>query len=47
LSEITDKADIEERLSGYVSLFEGLGFKFRDKEDFLLQLKDAVDRTEK
>jgi hypothetical protein len=47
LFEVSNKSDIEERLSGYISIFEDLWFKFRDKEDFLLQLKDAADRTEK
>lgn len=47
LSEIWDKADIQERLSGYISIFEELWFKFKDKEDFLLQLKEAVDKADK
>ena len=47
LSEIGNKSDIDERLSGYVSLFEELWFRFKDREDFILQLKDAVDRADK
>jgi hypothetical protein len=47
LSEVSDKSDIEERLSGYISIFEDLWFRFKDKEDFLRQLKDAVNKTYK
>jgi len=47
LSEIGDKSDIQERLSGYISIFEKLWFNFKDKEDFLVQLKDAVDKADK
>jgi len=47
LLEITNKSDIDERLSWYISIFEELWFKFKDKENFFHQLKDAVDRTER
>ena len=47
LSEVIQKGDIRERLSWYISIFEMLWFQFRDKDDFLLQLEDAVAKTEK
>lgn len=47
LSEISNKSDLEERLLWYINIFEELWFKFKDREKFLLQLKDAVYRTDK
>ena len=47
LSEISNKSDIQERLSWYISMFEELWFQFKDKENFLQQLENAIDRTDK
>lgn len=47
LSKVSDKSNMEKRLFGYISIFEDLWFKFRDKKDFFMQLKDAVARTDK
>lgn len=47
LFEVIDNPDIQGRLSGYIGIFEELWFKFKDKEEFLLQLKEAVDKADK
>ena len=47
LFEIANKSDIDERLSWYISIFEELWFKFKDKEKFFHQLKDAINKTER
>jgi len=47
LSKVRDKSNMAKRLFGYISIFEDLWFKFKDKKDFFIQLKDAVARTDK
>ena len=47
LFKIANKSDIDERLYWYISIFEELWFKFKDKEKFFHQFKDAVNKTDK
>lgn len=46
LKEISNIDDMEDRLACYVEMFEKLWYQFRDKEDFLNQFINAVEKTQ-